>query len=98
MKGVIECFNNNCNPRPFERYLFKSRQQEPGKLFDRYVTALCHITVKCAFDAITPNDLLEERIIFGIADNDNRERLLHEPEPRKEAGYLWSFKDVSSPD
>ena len=42
IKGVIERFDNYCNPRkniPFERYLFNSRQQEPGESFDRYVTA-----------------------------------------------------------
>ena len=35
---------------------------------------------KCAFGAIPPDDLLRDRIIFGIADNKVRERLLHEPE------------------
>ena len=35
---------------------------------------------KCTFGAITPDDLLRDRIIFGIADNKVRERLLHEPE------------------
>ena len=35
---------------------------------------------KCAFHAITPDDLLRDRIIFGIADNKVRERLLREPE------------------
>ena len=61
IKGVIECFDNYCNPRkniPFERYLFNSRQQEPGESFDRYVTALRQIAGKCAFGAITPDDLL----------------------------------------
>ena len=83
IKGVIERFDNYCNPRkniPFERYLFNSRQQEPGESFDRYVTALRQIADKCAFDAITPDDLLRDRIIFGIADNKVRERLLREPE------------------
>ena len=74
---------NYCNPRkniPFERYLFNSRQQEPGKSFDRYVTSLRQIADKCDFGAITPDDLLRDRIIFGIADNKVRERLLREPE------------------
>ena len=44
------------------------------------MTALRQITDKCAFDAITPDDLLRDRIIFGIADNKVRERLLREPE------------------
>ena len=38
------------------------------------------MTDKCAFDAITPDDLLRDRIIFGIADDKVRERLLGEPE------------------
>lgn len=85
IKDVIERFDNYCNPRkniPFERYLFNSRQQEPGESisFDRYVTALRQIADKCAFDAITAEDLLRDRIIFGIADNKVRERLLREPE------------------
>ena len=44
------------------------------------MTALRQIADKCAFDAITPDDLLRDRIIFGIADNKVRERLLREPE------------------
>ena len=65
IKGVIERFGNYCNPRkniPFERYLFNSRQQEPGESisFDRYVTALRQIADKCAFDAITAEDLLRD--------------------------------------
>ena len=72
IKGVIERFDNYCNPRkniPFECYLFNLRQQEPGKSIDRYVTTLCQIADKCGFDAIMPDDPLRDRIIFGIADN-----------------------------
>ena len=83
IKDVIERFDNYCNQRkniPLERSLFNSQQQEPGKLFDRYVTAIRQIANKCTFGAITPDDLLRDRIIFGIADTKVRERLLHEPE------------------
>ena len=68
IKGVIERFNNYCNPRkniPFERYVYNSRQQEPGESFDRYVTALRQIADKCAVGAITPDDRLRERIILA---------------------------------
>lgn len=78
-KGVIERFDNYCNPRkniPFERILFNSRQQESGELFDRYVTALRQIADKCAFDVITPDDLLRNSIV----DNKVRKRLVREPE------------------
>ena len=83
IKGVVERFDNYCNPRknvPFERYRFNSRQQEPGETFDRYVTSLRQIADKCAFDTITPDDILRDRIVFGIADDKVRERLLREPE------------------
>ena len=81
IKGVLE--RCNCNPRkniPFERYRFNSRQQESGESFDRYVTALRQIADNCAFDVITPDDILRDRIIFGITDTKVRERLLREPE------------------
>ena len=42
------------------------------------MTALHQITDKCAFGAITPDDLLKDRIIFGTADNKVKERLLRE--------------------
>ena len=70
IKGVIERLENYCKPRknvPFERYLFNVRQQKPGELFDRYVTALRQSANKCKFDAISPDDILRDRIIFGIA-------------------------------
>ena len=38
-------------------FLIRGRQG-PGESFDRYVTALRQIADKCAFDAITPDDLL----------------------------------------
>ena len=44
------------------------------------MTALRQITDKCAFDVITPDDILRDRIIFGITDTKVRERLLREPE------------------
>ena len=62
--AVIERFDSYCNPRknvPFERYHFNLRQQELGEFFDLYVTALRHIADKCAFDAITPDDILRDR-------------------------------------
>ena len=77
IKGVIERFDNYCNPR--KNIPFNSRQQEPGVSFDTYrfdtyrLTALRQIADKCAFGAITPDDLLRDRIIFGIADNKVRQ-------------------------
>ena len=79
IKGVIERFDNYCNPRKNIHFV-NSRQQEPGESFHRYVIALRQFADKCPFGAITPDDLLRDRIIFGIADNKVRERLLRQPE------------------
>ena len=49
IKGVLERFDNYCNPRkniPFERYRFNSHQQKSGESFDRYVTTLRQIADK----------------------------------------------------
>ena len=54
--------------------------KESGESFDRYVTALRQIADKCAFDVISPDDILRYRIIFGVTDNKVRERLLRENE------------------
>ena len=44
------------------------------------MTVLRQIADKCAFDAIPPDDLLRDHtIVFSIADNKVRERLLREP-------------------
>ena len=83
IKGVLERFENCCNPRkniPFEHYCFNSCQQESGESFDCYVTAPRQIAGKCAFDVITPDDILRDKITFGITDTKVRERLLREPE------------------
>ena len=81
IKNAIEQFDIYCENVPnYERYRFNLRQQGPGKSFDRYVTALCHMTDKCGFDAITPDGILIGRIIFCIADNKVRERLLRKPD------------------
>ena len=57
-----------------------TRQQEPGESLDRYVNALRHIAKKFAFDTISSDDILRDRIIFGILDIKVRERILREPE------------------
>ena len=44
------------------------------------MTALRQIADKCAFDVITPDDIIRDRIIFSMTDTKVRERLLREPE------------------
>ena len=81
IKPVLQRFASYCEPRknvPFERYKFNKRVQEAGEQYEQYKTALLKLAETCDFETITPNDILRDRIIFGICDNKARERLLRE--------------------
>ena len=64
---------------PFERYKFYSRMQESEESYDHYQTALRQLVERCEFESITPNQILRDKLVFGIFRNSKvRERLLHE--------------------
>ena len=46
--------------------------------YDQYRTALRKIADGCEFDKITPDQILRDRLVFGIRDAKARERLLRE--------------------
>ena len=78
---VLQKFAEYCQPRkniPFERYRFNRRTQEAGESYDQYKTALRKLAEGCDFDTITPDEMLRNRLIFGIRDSKVRERLLRE--------------------
>ena len=78
---VLAKFEAYCQPRknvPFERYRFNRHVQEPGETYDQYRTTLRKIADGCEFDTITPNQILRDRLVFGIRDGKVRERLLRE--------------------
>ena len=78
---VLQQFADYCQPRkniPFERYRFNNRAQEAGETYDQYKTALRKLAEGCEFDKITPEEILRDRLIFGIRDVKIRERLLRE--------------------
>ena len=78
---VLEKFEQYCQPRkhvPFERYRFNRRIQEPGESYDQYRTALRKLAEGCDFQTITPDEILRDRLVFGIRDAKTRERLLRE--------------------
>ena len=52
--------------------------QESGEPYEQYKTALRKLSEACEFDTITPNEILRDRLIFGIHDTKVRERLLRE--------------------
>ena len=79
---MLQKFTDYCQPRknvPFERYCFNRRAQEPGESYEQYRTALRKLSEGCEFDSITPDEILRDRLIFGIRDDKVRERLLREP-------------------
>ena len=50
--------------------------QEPGESYDHYRTALLKLTEGCGFETITPDEILRDRLVFGIKDQHAREKLL----------------------
>lgn len=79
---VLEQFRAYCEPHkniPFERYKFNRRCQEAGESYEQYRTALRQLAANCEFGTITPDELLRDRLVFGIRDHKTRERLLREP-------------------
>ena len=78
---VLAKFEQYCQPRkntPFERYRFNRRSQEQGESYDQYRTALRKLGESCEFQTITPDEILRDRLVFGIRDPKVRERLLRE--------------------
>lgn len=78
---VLDKFAAYCQPRrkiPFERYRFNKRAQEPGESYDQYKTELRKLAENCDFYSITTDEILRDRLIFGIRDGKVRERLLRE--------------------
>ena len=79
---VLEEFGRYCEPQkntPFERYRFNRRCQDAGESYDQYRTALRKLAANCDFGSITPDELLRDRLVFGVRDSKIRERLLREP-------------------
>ena len=78
---VLEGFDRFVEPRrnnTYERYKFNSRNQKSDEGFEQYFTALKQQALSCAFDDITPDEILRDRLVFGICNNKVRERLLRE--------------------
>ena len=63
---------------PFERYRFNRSVQEPGESNDQYRTALRKLAEGCSFNRIMPEEILRDRLVFGIRDAKVRRKLLLE--------------------
>ena len=82
MGKVIEQFEQYCEPRKntiYEKYLFFSRGQESGEPIDKSATVLRKMADSCEFQDLK-DSLIRDGIVFGIADNNVRERLLRVPD------------------
>ena len=81
IEPVLTKFATCCKPQqnvPFERYRFNRRVQEPGESYDQYRTALRKLAEGCSFDTTTPEELLPDRLVFGIRDAKVQRQLLRE--------------------
>ena len=76
IEPVLAKFAQYCQPRmniPFERYHFNLRVQEPGETYDQYRTTLRKLAEGCDFQTITPEEIFQDRLVFGIKDDKVRE-------------------------
>jgi len=79
ISDVLAKFDEYCEPRTqviYERYRFSNCKQEPGESISAYVTELRVIAENCAHDEITPDKILRDRLVLGVRDEKERERLL----------------------
>ena len=81
IESVLQHFANYCQSHkniPLKRYRFNKQAQEAGESYDQYKTALRKLAEGCEFNTITPEEILCDRLIFGVRDAKVRERLLRE--------------------
>ena len=58
--------------------MFYSRMQESGESYDHYQTALRQLVERFEFESITPNQILRDKLVFGIHNSKVCVRLLRE--------------------
>ncbi|KAK7933984.1 hypothetical protein WMY93_004880 [Mugilogobius chulae] len=77
---VIEKFTAYCSPQKntvYERYVFRTRVQQPDETFDSFVTDLRLKAQSCEFGDLK-DSMIRDQIVYGIHDKRTRERLLRE--------------------
>lgn len=72
-----EHFTPKINPA-YERYKFNKMKQQEGESFTDFLTTARLQAKKCQFGNLT-DELLRDRIIVGISNDDVREKLLGDP-------------------
>ena len=84
IETVLQMFDKHIAPLaniPFERFSFNIRNQEPGESFEKYVTQLRLLARNCEFEnkIINSDEILRDRILFGMRDVVVRKKLLMKP-------------------
>lgn len=77
---VIKKFDEHCSPKKnetFERYVFRSRMQQPAESLDVFLTDLKLKARTCNFGDLH-DSMIRDQLVFGIQDSKLRERLLRE--------------------
>lgn len=78
--SVIQKFHAYCSPQKnavYERYVFRSRMQQPNETFDCFVTDLKLKAKSCDFGDLR-DSMVRDQIVYGILDKRIRERLLRD--------------------
>ena len=78
---LTEVLKTHFNPEPseiVERYKFHTRIRRPGETVATYLSELRALSVSCNFGPVL-DDMLRDRLVCGINDDQMQERLLSEP-------------------
>ena len=61
----------------YERYIFNSCKQDNSENIESYLARLCKLAATCEYGALL-DEMLRDRIVIGISDNQIQARLLRE--------------------
>ena len=77
---IIKALGDHFEPQRntiYERYLFNLTQQEPNETFDQFISRLRQLVATCEYGVLS-DEMVRDRIVIGIRDNNARERLLRD--------------------
>ena len=78
---IIEALKNHFKPKTLiisERFNFGTRVQEPGESIAEYVNGLKELHRTCAYPQIVQSEILRDRFVIGLKDNETVQMLLRE--------------------
>lgn len=82
MDKIIELWDSYCLGRTnitYERYMFNARDQKENESIEAYASALRSLANTCNFGPLK-EELIRDRIVCGLSDNEIRKKLLQIPE------------------